>query len=98
MKYFRRCGRRHLGQVLHRSALTTSAARRAIQKADGLQVEERTSAADVPIGPRERSTVLSQDDEASSVPPPAHPTLDRLYALRYGFSLPDCRPYKSTGS
>ena len=84
MKYFRRCGRRHLGQVLHRSALTTSAARRAIQKADGLQVEEGTSAADVPIGPRERSTVLSQDDEAIIGAPAGTPYAldDCLYALQ----------------
>ena len=84
MKSFRRCGRRHLGQLLHRSALTTSAAVERDKKQTFLQVEERTSAADVPIGPRERSTVLSQDHEAIIGAPAGTPYAldDCLYALQ----------------
>src|ERR1700692_2348539 len=91
-----------MGQVLHGSARTTAAVRRAIQhsqeslrdlaKRYGINQKtvakwkQRSSTADLPTGPREpRSTVLSLDDEAITVPfrrPPLLPLDDCLYTLQ----------------
>lgn len=74
-----------MGQVLHGSATTTEAVRRAIQRSQeslralakryGINQKtvakwrERTSAADLPTGPKEpRSTVLSVEERRSSSP------------------------------
>lgn len=75
-----------MGQVLHGSATTTEAVRRAIQhsqespralaKRYGINEKtvakwkKRTSAADLPTGPREaHSTVLSLEEEAVTASP-----------------------------
>jgi len=91
-----------MGQVLHGSARTTEAVRRAIQHSqESLRVlaqrhginqktvtkwKNRTSATDLPTGPKEpRSTVLSLDDEAIIVAFRRHTLLpldDCLYALQ----------------
>ena len=91
-----------MGQVLHGSATTTEAVRRAIQhsqeslrglaKRYGINLKtvakwkKRTSAADLPTGPRQpRSTVLSGDEEAVIVAFRRHTLLpldDCLYALQ----------------
>ena len=91
-----------MGQVHHGSATTTAAVRRAIQhsqeslralaKRYGINQKtvakwkKRTSASDLPTGPREpRSTVLSIDDEAVVVAFRRHTLLpldDCLYALQ----------------
>ena len=91
-----------MGQVLHGSARTTEAVRRAIQHSqESLRVlaqrhginqktvakwKNRTSATDLPTGPKEpRSTVLSIEDEAIIVAFRRHTLLpldDCLYALQ----------------
>ena len=91
-----------MGQVLHGSATTTEAVRRAIQNSqESLRTlarryginqktvakwKKRTSAADLPTGPKEpRSTVLSLEDEAIIVAFRKHTLLpldDCLYALQ----------------
>jgi transposase InsO family protein len=91
-----------MGQVLHGSATTTEAVRRAIQNSqESLRTlarryginqktvakwKKRTSAADLPTGPREpRSTVLSLEEEAIIVAFRKHTLLpldDCLYALQ----------------
>jgi hypothetical protein len=91
-----------MGQVLHGSARTTEAVRRAIQHSqESLRVlaqrhginqktvakwKNRTSATDLPTGPKKpRSTVLSVDDEAIIVAFRRHTLLpldDCLYALQ----------------
>src|SRR6516165_8482 len=91
-----------MGQVLHGSATTTAAVRRAIQHSqESLRAlarrygvnpktiakwKGRTSAADLPTGPREpRSTVLSLEEEAVVVAFRRHTLLaldDCLYALQ----------------
>jgi hypothetical protein len=80
-----------LGQVLHWSATTTGAVRRAIQHSQAspralakryginqtvAKWKGRTSVADVPTGPKEpRSTVLSAEEEAVVVAFPRHTLL-----------------------
>src|SRR3954470_2338475 len=91
-----------MGQVLHGSAKTTEAVRRAIQHSqESLRAlagryginpktvakwKKRSSAADLPTGPKEpRSTVLSVEDEAVIVAFRKHTLLpldDCLYALQ----------------
>ncbi len=91
-----------MGQILHGSARTTEAVRRTIQHSqESLRVlaqrygvkqktvakwKKRTSAADLPTGPKEpRSTVLSVEDEAIIVAFRRHTLLsldDCLYALQ----------------
>ncbi len=91
-----------MGQLLHGSARTTTAVRRAIQQSQaslrtlaarhGVNVKtvakwrRRTTAADLPMGPRApRSTVLSVEDEATCVAFRRHTLLpldDCLYALQ----------------
>jgi transposase InsO family protein len=91
-----------MGQVLHGSATTTEAVRRAIQHSqESLRAlarrygvnqktvakwKKRSSAADLPTGPREpKSTVLSLEDEAIIVAFRRHTLLpldDCLYALQ----------------
>src|SRR3954463_1845352 len=91
-----------MGQVLHGSAKTTEAVRRAIQHSqESLRAlagryginpktvakwKKRSSAADLPTGPKEpRSTVLSVKDEAVIVAFRKHTLLpldDCLYALQ----------------
>ena len=91
-----------MGQVLHGSATTTEAVRRAIQHSqESLRAlarryginqktvakwKKRSSAADLPTGPKEpRSTVLSVEDEAVIVAFRKHTLLpldDCLYALQ----------------
>lgn len=91
-----------MGQVLHGSATTTEAVRRAIQRSqESLRTlagryginpktvakwKKRSSAADLPTGPKEpRSTVLSVEDEAIIVAFRKHTLLpldDCLYALQ----------------
>ena len=91
-----------MGQVLHSCATTTEAIRRAIQiSQESLRAlarryginpktvtkwKKRTSASDLPTGPKEaRSTVLSLDDEAVVVAFRRHTLLpldDCLYALQ----------------
>src|SRR5437868_11590094 len=91
-----------MGQVLHGSATTTEAVRRAIQHSqESLRVlagryginpktvakwKKRSSAADLPTGPKEpRSPVLSVEDEAVIVAFRKHTLLpldDCLYALQ----------------
>jgi hypothetical protein len=91
-----------MGQVLHGSATTTEAVRRAIQHSqESLRAlsrryginqktvakwKKRTSAADLPTGPKEaRSTVLSVEEEAVVVAFRRHTLLpldDCLYALQ----------------
>ncbi len=91
-----------MGQVLHGSATTTEAVRRAIQNSQeslralatrhGInqktvaQWKKRTSAADLPTGPKSpKSTVLSADEEAVIVAFRRHTLLpldDCLYALQ----------------
>ncbi len=91
-----------MGQILHGSARTTEAVRRTIQHSqESLRVlarrhginqktvakwKNRTSATDLPTGPREpRSTVLSVEDEAIIVALRRHTLLpldDCLYALQ----------------
>jgi len=91
-----------MGQVLHGCATTTEAIRRAIQHSQAslrtlakryginqktvAKWKKRTSASDLPTGPKEaRSTVLSLDDEAVVVAFRRHTLLpldDCLYALQ----------------
>jgi transposase-like protein len=91
-----------MGQVLHESARTTAAVRRAIQHSqESLRVlarrhginpktvskwKKRTSAADLPTGPKApRSTVLTLAEEAVMVAFRRHTLLpldDGLYALQ----------------
>ena len=91
-----------MGQVLHGSATTTEAVRRAIQHSqESLRAlagryginpktvakwKKRSSAADLPTGPKEpRSTVLSIEDEGVIVAFRKHTLLpldDCLYALQ----------------
>ena len=91
-----------MGQVLHGCATTTEAVRRAIQHSQAslralagryginqktvAKWKKRSSAADLPTGPREpRSTVLSAEDEAIVVAFRRHTLLpldDCLYALQ----------------
>ena len=91
-----------MGQILHGSATTTAAVRRAIQHGqESLRAlanrygvnqktvakwKKRTSAADLPTGPKEpRSTVLSIEEEAVIVAFRRHTLLpldDCLYALQ----------------
>jgi hypothetical protein len=91
-----------MGQVLHGSATTTEAVRRAIQHSQGslrtlarrysinqktvAKWKQRSSAADLPTGPKDpKSTVLSVEDEAVIVAFRRHTLLpldDCLYALQ----------------
>src|SRR5882757_7324392 len=91
-----------MGQVLHGCATTTEAIRRALQHSQAslrtlakryginqktvAKWKKRTSASDLPTGPKEaRSTVLSLDDEAVVVAFRRHTLLpldDCLYALQ----------------
>src|ERR1700733_11274118 len=91
-----------MGQILHGSATTTAAVRRAIQHSqESLRAlanryginqktvakwKKRTSAADLPTGPKEpKSTVLSIEEEAVIVAFRRHTLLpldDCLYALQ----------------
>ena len=91
-----------MGQVLHGSATTTEAVRRAIQHSQASQRalakryginqktvakwKRRTSASDLPTGPKEaRSTVLSVEDEAVIMAFRRHTLLpldDCLYSLQ----------------
>jgi transposase len=91
-----------MGQILHGSATTTAAVRRAIQRSqESLRAlasryginqktvskwKKRTSAADLPTGPREpKSSVLSVEEEAVIVAFRRHTLLpldDCLYALQ----------------
>src|SRR3954454_3832712 len=93
---------RTMGQVLHGSATTTAAVRRAIQHSQeslrtlasrfginpktAAKWKKRSSAADLPTGPRvAKSTSLSAEDEAIVVAFRRHTLLpldDRLYALQ----------------
>src|SRR6516225_9366447 len=101
-----------MGQVLHGSATTTAAVRRAIQHSqESLRAlarrygvnpktiakwKGRTSAADLPTGPREpRSTVLSLEEEAVVVAFRRHPLLALVDCLS---ALPPTIPHLTRSS